>query len=235
MEASEIEASGEELWRLVRPTVKARGPLKVLRRMGPDGYLHDRIAQVVQQWGAKRVLLRLRVEAKAMDMADAAWEALADLAAPGKRLHLSTREANRVALDLLDACADLAEDNPGATVAGSVIEAIGTELASVSSAYVLQAWRVGDRLFVTGDDVGAVAVFKSLNEILAWWLRDLNWPDMEITCSGLKASLIEALGLVRGEDDDWVDGSVCVNGRMWRRQQRERRAVKRPRAGTRTR
>jgi hypothetical protein len=81
---------------------------------------------------------------------------------------------------------------------------------------VLKTWRVGKRVFVTGDDTGAVAVCKPLNEVLAWWIRD--WEYAEITGSGLNASVIRALGLVRSDDDDWVDGSVRINGRIWRRQ-----------------
>jgi hypothetical protein len=102
-----MEGTGDELWRLVRRTVRAIGPLKVVRRMGWEGYLHDRISKVIEQWGAKRVLKRLGVEENPIDMHGAAWEGLADLATRGKRLSLSTEAANRVALDLLDACADL--------------------------------------------------------------------------------------------------------------------------------
>ena len=143
-----MEASGRQLWRLLRPAVIATGPLKVLRRMGADGYLYDRIPEVVERWGAKRVLKRLGVDENTIDMADAACERLADLATSGKRLSLSTREAaNRVALDLLDACAKLPEDNPGAALAGSVVEVIGTKVASMEfdSGVQVQAkgWRHG--------------------------------------------------------------------------------------------
>jgi hypothetical protein len=36
--------------------------------MGPDGWLHDRIPQVVEQWGATRVLKRLSVDDKSIDI-----------------------------------------------------------------------------------------------------------------------------------------------------------------------
>ena len=36
-----------------------------------------------------------------------------------------------VALDVLDACADLPEDNPGAMLAENVVQAIGTKVASM--------------------------------------------------------------------------------------------------------
>jgi hypothetical protein len=182
------------------------------------------LPQVVELWGAARVLKRLRVEGKPIDdMADAAWEALADLATPGKRLHLSTREANRVALDLLDACATLPEDDPGATLARSVVEVIGTELASMEfdsripgSGQVMQAWRVGKRIFVTGDEVGAFGLCNNLNDLLAWWIT--QWSPANIECPGVKASSIEALGLVPVDDDSKWD--FRINGRLWRQTDR---------------
>jgi hypothetical protein len=216
-----MEKDADELWKLLRPTVRTIGPLKVLRRLGPSGWLDDAIPQVVEEWGAERVLKRLRIGEQPIDKDRAAGEALAAVATSGKRLSRSTREvADRVALDLLDACAKLPEDNPGATVAGSVVEVIGTKVASMAidgSEHGLEAWRVGKRIFVTGYDVGAVAVSKDLHDLIAWWIR--GWGEYaEITGSGLNASVIRALGLVRSDDDDWVDGSVRINGRIWRRQ-----------------
>ena len=217
-----MEASGRQLWRLLRPAVIATGPLKVLRRMGADGYLYERIPQVVERWGAKRVLERLCVDENAINMADAAWERLADLATSGKRLSLPTREAaNRVALDLLDACAKLPEDNPGATLAGSVVEVIGTNVATMEfdsgapgSGQVMEAWRVQKKVFVTGSDTGAVAIYNNLSDVLVWWISDWHYADIE--CSGLKVSFIEALGLV-SSDDSQADRSMRINGRWWKR------------------
>jgi len=202
--------------------VRATGPLKVLRRMGPDGYLHDRISEVVEQWGAKQVLKRLRVDANSLDAGDAAWEALADLATPGKRLSALTREdADRVALKLLDECARLPEDNPGALLADSVIQVIGTELASnefdsgvPGSGQVISAWRVGKRIFVTGGDIGATAVCDNRDEVLAWWTRD--WDYADIKCPRLTASSIKALGLVP-DDDESGECWFRINGRVWTR------------------
>jgi hypothetical protein len=225
-----MEASGRQpwIWRLLRPAVIATGPLKVLRRMGADGYLDERIPQVVERWGAERVLKRLCVNENAIDMADAAWERLADLATSGKRLSLPTREAaNRVALDLLDACAELPEeeeeeeeDIPGATLAGSVVEVIGTNVARMEfdsgapgSGQVMEAWRVQKKIFVTGD-TGAVAIYDNLTDVLAWWISDWHYADIE--CSGLKVSSIEALGLVPS-DDSQADRSMRINGRWWKR------------------
>lgn len=216
-----MEADGQQLWRLLRPTVRAAGPLKILRRMGPDGYLHDRIAEVVEQWGAKAVLKRLRLDAASADEVDAAWEALADLATPGKRLSRLPREdADRVALKLLDECARLPEDNPGALLADSVIRAIGTQLATnefdsgiPGSGQVLSAWRVGNRIFVT-DEMGAFAVYRTLDAVLAWWVRE--WDLVDIRCRGLKVSAITALGLVR-DDDESGDSWIRINGRVWTR------------------
>jgi hypothetical protein len=215
-----MEASGRKLWKLLRPAVIAAGPLKVLRRMGPDGYLYDCIPQVIEWWGAKRVLERLCVDENPIDPADAAWERLADLATSGKRLSLSTREANRVALDLLDTCAKLPEDDPGAALAGSVAEAIGTRVASMEfdsgvpgSGQVLAAWRIQKKIFVMGDD-GAVEIHNNLRDVLAWWTSEWQYADIE--CSGVKGSLIKALGLVSSDDSD-ADRSMRINGRWWKR------------------
>jgi len=82
--------------------------------------------------GAQRVLKRLYVDDSTTDIADTACEGRADLTTSGERLSLLRREAaNRLALDLLDACAELAEDNPGALPAGAVVEVIGTKVATM--------------------------------------------------------------------------------------------------------
>ena len=44
-----------------------------------------------------------------------------------------------------------------------------------------------------------------------------DWEYADIKGSGLKASVIEAAGLVRSDEDSWVEGSCSINGRMWRR------------------
>jgi hypothetical protein len=192
--------------------------------MGPDGYLHDAISRVVEQWGTKQVLTRLRVDAKMLDSADAAdaaWEALADLATPRKRLsHVRREDADRVALKLLDECARLPEDNPGAQLADSVIEAIGTPLATnefdsgaPGSGQVLSAWRVRNRVFVTGE-TGAFAVYPNLDAVLAWWIRE--WDIADIRCRGVKASSIKTLGLVPGGGESG-GCSIRINGRAWTR------------------
>jgi hypothetical protein len=217
-----MEASGRQLWRLLRPAVIATGPLKVLRRMGTDGYVNDRIPQVIEQWGAKRVLKRLCVHENTIDMADAASERLADLATSGKRLPRLTRKAaDRVALDLLDACAKLPEDDPAATLAGSVVEVIGTRVASMEfdsgvpgSSQGLAAWRVRKKIVVTGDEIGAFAICNNLNDVLAWWITDWNYAD--IACSGVKVSFIEALGLVSSDGAD-AGREIRINGRWWKR------------------
>jgi hypothetical protein len=128
-------------------------------------------------------------------VAAAAWQALAALATPRKRLALSGDAANRVALDLLDACAKLPEDNPGATLAGSVVEVIGTKVASMEfdsgvpgSGHVLEAWRVPKKIVVTGDDTGAVAIYDDLDDVLTWWIREWEYADMH--GSGVKVSFI---------------------------------------------
>ena len=168
------------------------------------------------------MLKRLRVDAKLLDEADAAaWNGLRDLATPGKRLSRLTREtADRVALKLLAACARLPEDNPGALLADSVIAVIGRRLATnvfdsgvAGSGQVLSAWRVGNRIFVTGEG-GAFAVYRNLEEVLAWWISEWDYADIE--CRGVKASSIKALGLVPGDDES----GVCwfrINGRVWTR------------------
>ena len=217
-----MEAGGRQLWRQLRPAVIATGPLKVLRRMGADGYLNDRIPQVVERWGAKRVLKRLCVDENTIDSADAASERLADLATSGNRLSPSTREsANRVALDLLDACAKLPEDNPGATLAGSVVEVIGTRVASMEfdsgvpgSGQGLAAWRVRKKIFVTADEIGAVAVWNNLSDVLTSWISD--WENADIACSALKVSFIESLGLVSSDASE-ADRAIRINGQWWKR------------------
>ena len=68
--------------------------------------MYDGIPNVVDEWGPKRVLRRLCIKAKPIEMTEAAETALADLAPPRKRLALAPPQvANRVALQLLDACA----------------------------------------------------------------------------------------------------------------------------------
>ena len=62
--------------------------------------------------------------------------------------------------------------------------------------------------------MGAVAVCKNLSDVLAWWIHDFQGAI--IKGAGLKPSLIKALGLVRSDDDSWEEGSVRINGRMWR-------------------
>jgi hypothetical protein len=61
------------------------------------------------------------------------------------------------------------------TLAARVVEVIGTKLASSmefdsgvpGSAQGMEAWRVGKRIFLTGDDTGAFAVSDNLNDVLA--------------------------------------------------------------------
>ena len=101
----------------------------------------------------------------------------------------------------------------------------------------MEAWRVGKRIFVTGDDVNsyarsAYAVSDTLHDVLAWWIRDWQYPV--ITGRGLNASLIGALGLVRADDEDeWADGSVRINERMWRRRRASATRKGRPAADAR--
>jgi hypothetical protein len=185
--------------------------------------LADAIPQVVEEWGAERVLRRLGIRAKPIDKDDAACKALETLATPGKRLSSSTREvADRVAFDLLNACQYLVRGlNPAANFAAGVVEAIGTRVASMVYASalgagdVIEGWRVGKRIFVTGGDVGAFGHCDNLSELLAWWID--GWAGANIESSRLKPSLIEALGLVPSDDDSWRYGAVRINGRMWRR------------------
>jgi hypothetical protein len=111
---------------------------------------------------------------------------------------------------------------PYAEAVPRAADVIGTKVASMEfdsgvpgSGQVLEAWRVGKRIFVRGDEIGAFAVSENLNELLAWWIDAWQYADINIV--GLKASLIKALGLARSDTDSWVEGSVRINGGMWRR------------------
>jgi hypothetical protein len=134
---------------------------------------------------------------------------------------LTREDADRVALKLLDECAKLPEDNPGALLADCVIQVIGKRLATnefdsgvPGSGEVLSAWRVQNRVFVTSE-TGAFAVYRTIDEVLGWWVRE--WDHADIQCRGVKASAIKALGLVR-DDDESGDAWIRINGRVWTRQ-----------------
>ena len=78
----------------------------------------------------------------------------------------------------------------------------------------MAAWRVQKKIVVTGDDIGAFAICNNLSDVLAWWIRDWQYADIE--CSGVKVSFIKALGLVSSDDSD-ADRSMRINGRWWKR------------------
>ena len=50
----------------------------------------------------------------------------------------------------------------------------------------VEAWRVQKKIFVTGDEIGAVAIFNNLSDVLAWWIGD--WEYADIVCSVASAS-----------------------------------------------
>jgi hypothetical protein len=187
--------------------------------MAAGSYLDDRLLQVVELWGATRVLKRLGVQEAPTEPDEAACKGLSDLATSRKLPSPATREAaDCLALDVLDGCATLG-DNPGAELAGRVAEAIGTKVGSMAfdsggpgSGQVLQAWRVRNDIVVTGGEIGAFAVCDDVDDLLAWWVGE--WEHPEIDCPGVKVSAIKALGLVATNDPQ---RELRINGRWWRR------------------
>jgi hypothetical protein len=214
-----MEADGKHIWELLRPVVISTGPLKLLRRLSTCADVDGVLPEVVERCGPTHVLNRLGEPAPPNRVAEVAVEHLFDLVTPGKRLHARVRGvADVIALEIFDAWATLGDD-PGAGVAGDVIEALGIKLARMAfdaggpgSGQVLSAWKVRNRIFLVGED-GAYAIYDRLTEVLEEWIFQFKNADIE--CAGLKRKELKALGLVpnRGLDSSW---NVRINGVWWK-------------------
>jgi hypothetical protein len=125
--------------------------------------------------------------------------------------------ANDLALRILDAWCEV--QDPGAVVIGDVVEVCANRVAwaefdgGVSgSAHAPSAYRLGDTIVMVGDEVGAYAMHKTIEDAVSEWLLI---GGIDIRCPVLKLNAVAGLRVDLTEIVYDIPYEVRINGTWW--------------------